>query len=144
MPAPGSGLKHTVIDSRGVPVRIVAVPFISDGPRMASRHRPGPHRDQGHLGSLRIVLVATGFVGSCSPPSLDMWQGELCDQPLLTSRELFITSPPPEDLTPIQVHSHDELGDLAVSFNNMLSSLSNSRERQKQLIADASHEPRTP
>ncbi|MQU40859.1 hypothetical protein GHO31_26760, partial [Pseudomonas sp. FSL R10-2172] len=49
-----------------------------------------------------------------------------------------------EDLTPIQVHSHDELGDLAVSFNHMLSSLSNSRERQKQLIADASHELRTP
>jgi two-component system sensor histidine kinase MprB len=49
-----------------------------------------------------------------------------------------------DKLDPIAVRSADELGQLATSFNTMLSSLSSSRERQRRLIADASHELRTP
>ena len=39
---------------------------------------------------------------------------------------------------------NDELSRLAEAFNRMLASLASSRERQKQLIADAGHELRTP
>ncbi len=48
------------------------------------------------------------------------------------------------DLTPIESVSDDEIGRLAASFNVMLASLAASRERERQLVADAGHELRTP
>ena len=47
-------------------------------------------------------------------------------------------------LAPIDIHSDDELGRLATSFNSMLVALDVSRTRQRQLVADAGHELRTP
>lgn len=47
-------------------------------------------------------------------------------------------------LTPIAVEGSDEVARLSAAFNTMLVSLSASRDRQRQLIADASHELRTP
>jgi len=49
-----------------------------------------------------------------------------------------------EDLTPIPVEGHDEIARLATSFNGMLVALAASRDRQRQLVADAGHELRTP
>jgi two-component system sensor histidine kinase MprB len=49
-----------------------------------------------------------------------------------------------EDLTPLPVEGDDEIASLATSFNRMLSTVSASRDRQRQLVADASHELRTP
>jgi len=49
-----------------------------------------------------------------------------------------------EDLTPIPVSGDDEIARLARSFNDMLVALAASRDRQKQLVADAGHELRTP
>lgn len=45
---------------------------------------------------------------------------------------------------PIDVDGNDELGRLAISFNTMLGALGSSLRRQRQLVADASHELRTP
>ena len=44
----------------------------------------------------------------------------------------------------ISVDRTDEVGDLARSFNQMLSALEVSRDQQRRLVADASHELRTP
>lgn len=44
----------------------------------------------------------------------------------------------------INVDRTDEVGDLARSFNQMLSALEISRDQQRRLVADASHELRTP
>ncbi|GAA4373704.1 HAMP domain-containing sensor histidine kinase [Nocardioides caricicola] len=49
-----------------------------------------------------------------------------------------------EDLRPIPVEGDDEIARLATAFNQMLAALEASRERQRQLVADASHELRTP
>jgi len=49
-----------------------------------------------------------------------------------------------EDLTPIPVEGDDEIARLSQSFNGLLVALSASRDRQRQLIADAGHELRTP
>lgn len=49
-----------------------------------------------------------------------------------------------EDLTPLTVEGDDEIARLATSFNTMLTALAASRDRQRQLVADAGHELRTP
>ncbi|WP_248579320.1 sensor histidine kinase [Nocardioides sp. InS609-2] len=49
-----------------------------------------------------------------------------------------------EQLTPLAVEGDDEVARLATSFNQMLMALSASRDRQRQLVADAGHELRTP
>jgi two-component system sensor histidine kinase MprB len=49
-----------------------------------------------------------------------------------------------EQLDPIEVEGKDEIARLATAFNAMLAALSASRDRQRQLVADAGHELRTP
>ncbi|MBB6628120.1 HAMP domain-containing histidine kinase [Nocardioides sp. KIGAM211] len=49
-----------------------------------------------------------------------------------------------EDLTPLPVEGADEIARLAGAFNQMLLALAASRDRQRQLVADAGHELRTP
>ena len=49
-----------------------------------------------------------------------------------------------EKLDPIDVEGNDEIARLARAFNAMLAALSASRDRQRQLVADAGHELRTP
>jgi two-component system sensor histidine kinase MprB len=44
----------------------------------------------------------------------------------------------------IEVQTHDEVGELAEHFNQMLDTLERSVAAQRQLVADASHELRTP
>ncbi len=49
------------------------------------------------------------------------------------------------DLTQtVPVHSHDELGKLAASFNQMSEQLFRSREQRRQMTADIAHDLRTP
>ena len=49
-----------------------------------------------------------------------------------------------EKLEPIEVEGNDEIARLATAFNAMLAALAASRDRQRQLVADAGHELRTP
>ena len=49
-----------------------------------------------------------------------------------------------EDLRPLPVEGDDEIARLATAFNLMLAALAASRDRQRQLVADAGHELRTP
>ena len=49
-----------------------------------------------------------------------------------------------EDLRPLPVEGGDEIARLAMAFNGMLVALAASRDRQRQLVADAGHELRTP
>lgn len=49
-----------------------------------------------------------------------------------------------ERLDPIPVEGSDEVARLSTAFNRMLVALSTSRNRQRELVADAGHELRTP
>jgi two-component system sensor histidine kinase MprB len=49
-----------------------------------------------------------------------------------------------EDLRPMPVEGDDEIARLTSAFNQMLAALAASRDRQRQLVADAGHELRTP
>jgi two-component system, OmpR family, sensor histidine kinase MprB len=49
-----------------------------------------------------------------------------------------------EDLQPLPVEGDDEVARLTIAFNQMLTALAASRDRQRRLVADAGHELRTP
>ncbi len=49
-----------------------------------------------------------------------------------------------EELAPLPVEGDDEIARLATAFNAMLTAVAASRDRQRQLVADAGHELRTP
>lgn len=141
----GVGVKaRTVIDSTGAPIRIVAVPLIADGVHYALVAGQGLDATRATLDSLWMVLVVTGIVGIVATSVTGYFAATSAMRPLRDLSRAVHRVTTTDDLEPIKLRSHDELGDLALSFNAMLSSLSNSRERQKQLIADASHELRTP
>ena len=44
----------------------------------------------------------------------------------------------------VKVHSHDEIGNLAQSFNSMAVNLDNSEQSRKRLVSDVAHELKTP
>ena len=48
------------------------------------------------------------------------------------------------ELRPIAVHGNDDLGRLTVAYNQMMVAMDASRQRERQLVADAGHELRTP
>ena len=54
------------------------------------------------------------------------------------------TSPAPRTSPRCPVEGDDEIARLATAFNPMLTALAASRDRQRQLVADAGHELRTP
>ncbi len=53
-------------------------------------------------------------------------------------------SPGPRTSTPLPVEGDDEIARLTTAFNQMLTALAASRDRQRRLVADAGHELRTP
>lgn len=104
------------------------------------------------LGRLRIVLVLLCLAGTLLAAALGRIFGRQVIQPVtdLTAAAEHITQT--EDLgRRIDVPGDDEVGRMAQRFNTMLDTLEGSRRAlddsvhaQRQLVADASHELRTP
>lgn len=88
------------------------------------------------LGSLFGVALA-GFLGALVARRLTAPIVEVST----AAREMGLRQDLPSR---ISVERTDEVGDLARSFNQMLSALEVSRDQQRRLVADASHELRTP
>ncbi|MBA8793531.1 two-component system sensor histidine kinase MprB [Friedmanniella endophytica] len=96
------------------------------------------------LSSLWVVLLIFGAVGVIAAAFAGSAVARSSLRPVrrLTAAVEEVTTT--DDLAPIPVSGRDELSRLADSYNRMIRSLSRSRERQRQLIADAGHELRTP
>jgi two-component system sensor histidine kinase MprB len=97
------------------------------------------------LSQLRVVLAVVALVGALVAGLL----GLLVARGVL--RPVARLTRATEDVSETLDLSHridetggDELGRLAHSFNTMLAALDESRDAQRQLVADASHELRTP
>jgi len=88
------------------------------------------------LGSL-IGIALAGFLGAMVARRLTA----PIESVAAAARSITTSSELP---SPIEVDRGDEVGDLANSFNSMLSALEISREQQQRLVGDASHELRTP
>jgi two-component system sensor histidine kinase MprB len=104
------------------------------------------------LSKLRLVLVLLSAGGIALAAVLGRLAARRVLAPLAEVADTAQHIEQTEDLTSrIRVHADDEVGQLAMRFNAMLARLESSRTKldesvqaQRQLVADASHELRTP
>jgi two-component system, OmpR family, sensor histidine kinase MprB len=104
------------------------------------------------LHKLRIILLVLAAGGIALAAALGRLAARRVLAPLAEVADTAQHISETEDLTSrIKVHADDEVGQLAIRFNAMLERLEASRAQldesvraQRQLIADASHELRTP
>ncbi len=121
---------------------MVTVPANRDGEALVlAQTLSGQERLLSRLG---IVMLLFGLAGMCAA-GIAGWavarQGLRPVRRLTGSVERIART---EDLTPLPVEGDDEVARLAGAFNQMLTALAASRDRQRQLVADAGHELRTP
>jgi two-component system sensor histidine kinase MprB len=92
------------------------------------------------------ILVAMGIAGVALAAVLGEGVARSALAPIrrFTDRTETIAATPGDPSQRMDVERDDELGRLAVSFNTTLDALERSVEAQRQLVADASHELRTP
>jgi two-component system sensor histidine kinase MprB len=97
------------------------------------------------LDRVLLVLLLVGAVGVALGAALGAVVARTALAPIarFTRRTEELTGDP-DPSHRIDAHGGDELGRLAHSFNTTLDSLERSVEAQRQLVADASHELRTP
>jgi two-component system sensor histidine kinase MprB len=93
------------------------------------------------LGAVMLLLGAAGVIAAGMAGWAVARNGLRPVRRLTSSVEHIART---EDLTPLPIEGDDEIARLATAFNLMLTALSASRDRQRQLVADAGHELRTP
>ncbi|MGI8695656.1 MAG: HAMP domain-containing sensor histidine kinase [Mycobacteriales bacterium] len=127
--------------SRGVSYRVIALPI---GPGEAFILAQATTDTDRELARMALVMGIVGLGGIVVAASAGLGVARQGLRPVerLTAATEHIART--DDLTPIRVNGGDELARLTLSFNAMLQALNQSRERQRQLIADAGHELRTP
>jgi two-component system sensor histidine kinase MprB len=97
------------------------------------------------LSRLRFILIATGLAGIALAAAMGALVARAALSPIarFTRRTEALTADP-DPAHRLEVRGRDELGRLAQSFNTTLDALERSVEAQRNLVADASHELRTP
>jgi two-component system sensor histidine kinase MprB len=125
----------------GEQYRVVAVP---DRPGVALVLARSTEDTEQTLSRLGVVLLVVGIAGMGAAAAIGWAIGRAGLRPIerLTSAAEHVAAT--DELTSIEVVGDDELARLTVSFNTMLEALAQSRNRQRQLVADAGHELRTP
>ncbi|MCY7394904.1 MAG: HAMP domain-containing histidine kinase [Nocardioides sp.] len=136
---------RTVTAANGVNYRVVAVPTTTaTGERQAlvlAQALTPQERVLSRLGSVMLVFGAAGVLAAAVAGWGVARNGLRPVRRLsLAAEEIART----EDLDPLPVEGTDEIARLAASFNQVLTALSASRDRQRQLVIDAGHELRTP
>lgn len=97
------------------------------------------------LGALRTRLAALAVAGVAAAGLLGLGIARRIVRPVVELRDAAETIARTQDLrTPIPAGGSGEVGSLAGSLTTMVNALAASRDQQHRLIADASHEMRTP
>ena len=133
---------RTITTSGGTQFRVATVPTRTPGVALVLAQSLEP--DNYTLDRLSIVLFIVSGAGVIAA-ALAGWavaRNGLRPVRRLTSAAEDIART--EKLDPIPIEGSDEIARLAHAFNAMLAALAASRDRQRQLVADAGHELRTP
>ena len=137
-------------------LRVLTMPvtiLFNGGPVPAALQLARPLNGVDHvLSSLRLILAVLLLAGIAVAAALGRFAARRVLAPLNEVAEAAQHISETDDLTRrIRVHADDEVGQLATRFNLMLDRLEGSRDAldesvraQRQLVADASHELRTP
>ncbi|HEV7460579.1 MAG TPA: HAMP domain-containing sensor histidine kinase [Solirubrobacteraceae bacterium] len=140
--ARGTGRELTDTHVRGVHLRVLTVGRGSQGAIQVAR----PLKEEDDvLRNLVIVLVIIGAAGIAVAGLLGLFVARTALAPIarFTRRTEKLTGDPDLSLR-LEVEGKDELARLARSFNATLDALESSVASQRHLVADASHELRTP
>ncbi len=133
---------RTIAATTGEDYRVAAVPSPEDGTALLIAQ--SLNSQQQVLARLGAVMLVFGLLG-VAVAAMAGWvvasNGLRPVRRLTRSVEQIART---EDLTPMPVEGDDEIARLATAFNRMLAALAASRDRQRQLVADAGHELRTP
>jgi two-component system sensor histidine kinase MprB len=129
-------------DIDGDHVRVLTIPLRNGGALQLGRSLEST---DSVLARLRWVLLALVLGGIALAALLGRLAARHLVAPVTRVTEAARHIAQTEDLgRRIDVTSHDEVGELAMRFNAMLDTLEGSIAAQRQLVADASHELRTP
>ena len=96
------------------------------------------------LNALELVLILVGVSGALGAIILSVAIVNAGLQPIGRLRRAADHVTETGELRKIPVYSHDELSSLTKSFNDMMSALEDAQTKQRNLVADASHELKTP
>jgi two-component system sensor histidine kinase MprB len=138
----GQGRITEDVDVEGVHLMVLTV-----GSPIGAVQVARPLTETDHvLGRLLAVLIAVGLAGIALAAMLGAFVARTALAPIarFTARTESIAGRPSALSERIDVVGRDELARLATSFNSTLDSLETAVESQRQLVADASHELRTP
>jgi len=142
--AAGASLQsvRTIIGGDGIHYRTVAVPAQTPGQALVLAQSLAPQ--QATLAKLGAVMLLFGVAGVVAASAAGWAVARNGLRPVRRLTDSVETIARTEDLRPLPVEGDDEIARLATAFNHMLTALAASRDRQRQLVADAGHELRTP
>ncbi|MGZ4494286.1 MAG: sensor histidine kinase [Nocardioides sp.] len=133
---------RTIIGKHGTPYRVATVPSAQSGVALSLAQSLQPNDYT--LDKLGLVLFVFGAAGVLTAAAAGWGVARNGLRPVRRLTEAAEEIARTEQLAPIEVQGNDEIARLARAFNAMLAALSASRDRQRQLVADAGHELRTP
>jgi two-component system sensor histidine kinase MprB len=132
----------TDAEVEGMHVRVLTLPL---GRGLAAQLGRSLEPADAVLARLRLVLALVCLGGVGLGVALGRFASRNVVAPIVHVTEAARHIAATEDLgRRIEVSTHDEVGELAAHFNAMLDTLERSVAAQRQLVADASHELRTP
>jgi two-component system sensor histidine kinase MprB len=133
---------RTVVAADGERFRVVTVP--SQEPGLALVLAQSLDSQQRTLAKLGLVMLLFGLAGVIAAAAAGWAVARNGLRPVRRLTDAVEAIAETEDLRPLPVEGDDEIARLAGAFNGMLIALAASRDRQRQLVADAGHELRTP
>jgi two-component system, OmpR family, sensor histidine kinase MprB len=150
-PRASSQMSDVTVGGSNMRELTVAVQFVNGQTAAMQLARPLGGIDN-ILSNLRLVLLALCALGVALAAFLGRFAARRVLSPLTEVADTAQTIGETDDLSlRLRIHADDEVGQLARNFNAMLARLESSRAEldesvraQRQLVADASHELRTP
>lgn len=132
---------RTVAAEDGTRYRVAAVRAGNDSALVLAQSLEPSERTLGRLSLVMLIFVGVSIL-SAGLAGWTVASNGLRPVRRLTAKTEAIAQT--QDLTPLPIEGDDEIARLAASFNKLLAAVAASRDRQRQLVADAGHELRTP